>query len=116
MGRLIIASNRLPVKINKENGGFTLETSAGGLATGLKSYHKSNNSIWLGWPGLEVTLPAEQQQIAELLAVEHCAPIYLENELIENYYGGFSNDTIWPLFHYFFTCIYEMGEIVTIDW
>ncbi|MCJ7801816.1 MAG: trehalose-6-phosphate synthase, partial [Candidatus Marinimicrobia bacterium] len=101
MSRLIIASNRLPVKINNLEAEFTLETSAGGLATGLKSYHKSNNSIWLGWPGLEVSSIKEKQQISEMLAAEHCLPIYLENELIENFYDGFSNATLWPLFHYF---------------
>ncbi len=101
MSRLIIASNRLPLKINNLEAEFTLETSAGGLATGLKSYHKSNNSIWLGWPGVEVSSTKEKQQISKMLAAEHCLPIYLENELIENFYDGFSNATLWPLFHYF---------------
>ncbi|WP_246222911.1 hypothetical protein [Draconibacterium halophilum] len=52
MSRLIIASNRLPVMINRSADGMTITPSAGGLATGLKSYHKDSDSVWIGWPGL----------------------------------------------------------------
>lgn len=99
--RLIIASNRLPVKIHKDEEGFQLTSSAGGLATGLKSYHKGQDSVWIGWPGLEVDNAEEEQEVEGLLAIENCLPVYLESDLIENYYDGFSNATLWPLFHYF---------------
>jgi trehalose 6-phosphate synthase/phosphatase len=101
MDRLIIASNRLPVKIFNEAGVLKLEASAGGLATGLKSYHKGNNSVWLGWPGIGASTAIEKKEITKMLANEQCIPIFLEDELIENYYDGFSNATLWPLFHYF---------------
>lgn len=101
MDRLIIASNRLPVKISEVEGEFVVEPTAGGLATGLKSYHKSNNSLWIGWPGVNEGAPEEKKEITRLLAKEHCAPLFLDEELIENYYDGFSNATLWPLFHYF---------------
>lgn len=101
MDRLIIASNRLPVKINESDGNFVVESSAGGLATGLKSYHKSGNSLWIGWPGVDEKEPEKKKEITSLLAKEHCAPLFLDEELIENYYDGFSNATLWPLFHYF---------------
>ncbi|MFO7867713.1 MAG: hypothetical protein R6U95_00265 [Bacteroidales bacterium] len=52
MNRLIIASNRLPVHISENEDGLEVTPSAGGLATGLKSYHKRNNSIWIGWAGM----------------------------------------------------------------
>jgi trehalose 6-phosphate synthase/phosphatase len=78
-----------------------LTPSAGGLATGLKSYHQSNNSLWIGWPGIDVSSETEKNIITNLLEKDHCLPIYLESELIENYYDGFSNGTLWPLFHYF---------------
>jgi trehalose 6-phosphate synthase/phosphatase len=48
MSRLIIASNRLPVKIDKDENGMQVTPSSGGLATGLKSYHKGNDSVWIG--------------------------------------------------------------------
>jgi len=101
MNRLIIASNRLPVIITNLNGKLSTSSSAGGLATGLKSYHKSNNSIWIGWPGINTESDTEEKQITSLLASESYLPIYLDHELIENYYDGFSNTTLWPLFHYF---------------
>ncbi len=98
--RLIIASNRLPVKINGKPGEFLVESSAGGLATGLKSYHKRKNSVWIGWPGMDV----EEENKAEVKAVlegEHCLPLFLDADLIDKFYDGFSNATLWPLFHYF---------------
>jgi trehalose 6-phosphate synthase/phosphatase len=110
MSRLIIASNRLPVKIERSEDGFTSSVSAGGLATGLKSYHKANNSVWLGWPGIEAENEKEKKSIKELLEKEHCLPIYLDTKLIENFYDGFSNATLWPLFHYF-TEYAEFNEV-----
>ncbi len=101
MSRLIIASNRLPVQINKNENGLQVTSSAGGLATGLKSYHKGNDSLWIGWPGVIPETEKEQEEVKTLLAKEQCLPVFLTEELIENYYDGFSNATLWPLFHYF---------------
>jgi trehalose 6-phosphate synthase/phosphatase len=101
MKRLIIASNRLPVNIKKTDEGLDVHPSAGGLATGLKSYHRNNDSLWIGWPGIDADTKAEEKTITSLLKKEHCLPVFLEQNLIENYYDGFSNTTLWPLFHYF---------------
>lgn len=101
MSRLIIASNRLPIKIEKTDNQFVSTPSSGGLATGLKSYHKSNNSVWIGWPGVSPDSEQEQNEITDLLSKEQCLPVFLSQELIELYYDGFSNATLWPLFHYF---------------
>jgi len=101
MGRLIIASNRLPLKIDQTENGLKSTPSAGGLATGLKSYHKGNNSIWIGWPGIVPNSDTNEQEIIHLLEQEQCQPVFLSEELVENYYDGFSNSTLWPLFHYF---------------
>ncbi len=101
MSKLIIASNRLPVKIDKEENEIKVTPSAGGLATGLKSYHKGNESVWIGWPGVMPETKKEAETIVSLLEKEQCLPVYLEEELVSNYYDGFSNATLWPLFHYF---------------
>ena len=101
MSRLIIASNRLPVKIERENNNMELTPSEGGLATGLKSYHKNNNSVWIGWPGVIPESKAEEKTVTSLLKLEQCLPVFLTEELIANFYDGFSNATLWPLFHYF---------------
>lgn len=101
MSRLIIVSNRLPVNIQKEDNELIVTPSAGGLATGLKSYHKNNNSIWIGWSGIESNTDDEKELVTQLLNKEQCLPVFLNQNLIENYYDGFSNSTLWPLFHYF---------------
>ncbi len=101
MTRLIIASNRLPVKIDKNDDEMYITPSAGGLATGLKSYHKANNSVWIGWPGIIPESDEEAEKVTALVKKEQCLPVFLDEELISNYYDGFSNATLWPLFHYF---------------
>jgi len=101
MSRLIIASNRLPVSIEKSEKNLKLTPSAGGLATGLKSYHKGNDSVWIGWPGITPETKKEAAEITTLLDQEQCLPVFLSEEQIVNYYDGFSNATLWPLFHYF---------------
>lgn len=101
MSKLLIASNRLPVKLSKTEEGYHAEASEGGLATGLKSYHKNNNSLWIGWPGVGADTPSEEKEIGKELAKEQCLPVFLEDQLFEDYYEGFSNATLWPLYHYF---------------
>lgn len=103
MGKLIIVSNRLPVTVTRYKGNLAYQKSIGGLATGLKNYHKQNDSIWIGWPGIadEEISPQEKCSICGKLRALQCFPVYLTNSEIELYYNGFSNETIWPLFHYF---------------
>ncbi|WP_347840437.1 bifunctional alpha,alpha-trehalose-phosphate synthase (UDP-forming)/trehalose-phosphatase [uncultured Draconibacterium sp.] len=101
MSRLIIASNRLPVMIDRSEEGMTITPSAGGLATGLKSYHKGSDSVWIGWPGVMPKNKKEADEVSNLLKTEQCLPVFLNEDLITNYYDGFSNATLWPLFHYF---------------
>jgi trehalose 6-phosphate synthase/phosphatase len=103
MSRLLIVSNRLPVNISKEKGQFRVERSVGGLATGVGSVYKSQESLWIGWPGynVEKMQKEERQQIVDLLAQEKCYPVFLTSHEIKQYYGGFCNNIVWPLFHYF---------------
>ena len=101
MPRLIIISNRLPVSIVEKNGEFTLKPSAGGLATGLKSLATKHELIWVGWPGINVTQPESKGKITALLKEQGMYPVFIEKDKFVNYYNGFSNSTLWPLFHYF---------------
>ncbi len=103
MSRFLIISNRLPVKMNISDGNIDVTPSVGGLATGMLSVSKSFNSLWIGWSGLDRNeLTAKQQkQLNEVLKEEDCADVNLTPEDVELYYEGFSNKTIWPLFHYF---------------
>lgn len=100
--KTIIISNRLPVKITEINGDYILSPSEGGLATGLGSVYKQGNNIWIGWPGLEV--PEERQdEVRQKLAKLNLIPVFLSAEEINLYYEGFSNEVLWPVFHYLVT-------------
>ncbi len=102
MQRVLIISNRLPVSVEKRKRGLRFEPSIGGLATSLKSFYKSYNSIWIGWPGINLERIKEEEQVVEArLLSEGCHPVFLSQRDIEDYYHGFCNNTIWPLFHYY---------------
>ena len=98
--KTIIVSNRLPVKVLQDGEQFEFQPSEGGLATGLGSIYQQGNNVWIGWPGLE---PEEEQQpeIKRRLAELNLLPVFLTQEEINLYYEGFSNETLWPVFHYF---------------
>ena len=77
-----------------------LAPSEGGLATGLGSIYRNGNNVWIGWPGLVVPEQKDQDNIRQQLADMNLMPVYLEQEEINNFYEGFSNETLWPVFHY----------------
>lgn len=104
MSKIIFVSNRLPVTVKKTESDLQYSKSIGGLATGLKSYHEQGDSLWAGWPGISSNDLNEQDEKdidQELREEYNCLPIFLSEEEIEQYYHGFCNETIWPLFHYF---------------
>lgn len=103
MGKTIIISNRLPLQINITENNLEVSPSVGGLATGLKSFHEEGDSIWIGWTGLAAEeIPEDlQPEVMEKAKDQGCIPVALTSDEIENFYYGFSNRTIWPLFHYF---------------
>ncbi len=109
MGKTIIVSNRLPVKIQRnEQDELEYHTSAGGLATGLGSIYKEGDNLWIGWPGLVSDDSEERQEITQAIAKESMYPVFLTQEDIRDFYEGFSNETLWPNFHYFIQyAIYE---------
>ncbi len=104
MSNTIIISNRLPVTVLKNNGAVSYHKSIGGLSTGLKSVHDGSDSVWVGWPGLpEEDLTQQERDDAsdKLKNTYACCPVHLSAHEVEEYYHGFCNSTIWPLFHYF---------------
>jgi len=103
MRRLLIVSNRLPVSVEKRKGDLYYKPSVGGLATGLSSFYKSHDCVWVGWPGIatERILDTQNEVRDKLISDFSCYPVLLSQGNIEKYYRGYSNRTIWPLFHYF---------------
>ncbi|MFZ4861731.1 bifunctional alpha,alpha-trehalose-phosphate synthase (UDP-forming)/trehalose-phosphatase [Sphingobacterium sp. Mn56C] len=98
--RTIIISNRLPIRIERHNNDLICIPSEGGLATGLGSVYKLNGNVWVGWPGIVPNDEAEAEQITALLKPHNLVPIFLTEEEIQGYYEGFSNEILWPIFHY----------------
>lgn len=103
MKRLLIVSNRLPISVSRKNGELHLQRSVGGLATGVGSFYKSYESLWVGWPGMNVQKQQneEKDRIVDVLRKEQCHPVFLSPYDIRHYYDGFCNNTLWPLLHYF---------------
>lgn len=109
MGRMLIVSNRLPINAAKREGNLRFQPSVGGLATGLGSIYKSRPSMWIGWSGVpKERLGRQKKDFVAKLETENCYPVFLSKDDAEKFYHGFSNRTIWPLFHYFpFDTIYN---------
>ena len=103
--RIILVSNRLSVSVKRTGPGeFDFQPSIGGLATGLSSLRNDAGLIWVGWSGIpEDRLErGESRELRKRLMSEYGAhAVPLTAEQLKSYYHGFSNDTIWPLFHYF---------------
>jgi trehalose 6-phosphate synthase/phosphatase len=98
----LIISNRLPISVVKENENLYYHNSSGGLATAMSSLDDEDR-LWIGWPGIssdDIT-EAEKELITKELLKQACYPVFLSNDQVENFYEGYSNDTLWPLFHYF---------------
>ena len=94
-------SNRLPVSVKRTNGKLEFYPSVGGLATGLASYAESKNNKWVGWPGIanDDLTEKEREQIANELRKHNCYPVFLTQKQIKDFYEGYSNSVLWPLFH-----------------
>ena len=103
MAKNIIVSNRLPIRISKVENSFKFTATSGGLATGMKSVHEHENSLWVGWPGIGIDeiAPEAWVPLAKGLEENNYAPVLLDKEEVENFYYGLANKCLWPLFHYF---------------
>jgi len=103
MSRVLIVSNRLPITVRTGgDDGFVVERSSGGLATGLKSVHEGSHGLWIGWPGPRGGLSAEQRAaLDERFAELNVVPVDLSDEEVEQYYEGYCNGVLWPVFHSF---------------
>ena len=114
MSKTIIISNRLPVQLQIGNGSIKAIPSVGGLATGMKSVHSGGDSLWIGWSGLtDEEIPEELiPKIDKALAKHGSSKLNLSEAEVNGFYFGFSNRTIWPLFHYFM----EYAEFELDNW
>lgn len=98
--RLLVVANRLPVSaVRRGEDSWSLEISAGGLVTALLGV-KEFEAKWIGWAGVNVPDEAGQKALTEALAEKRCIPVFLDEEIVHQYYNGYCNNILWPLFHY----------------
>ena len=92
---LVIVANRLPVdRVELADGSRSWRRSPGGLVTALEPVLRANDGVWIGWPGgTEQHLDPLEDDGMRLL------PVSMTPAEIVGHYEGFSNGTIWPLYH-----------------
>jgi trehalose 6-phosphate synthase len=92
---LVIAANRLPVdRVEDADGEVSWRTSPGGLVTAMESVMKDRDGAWVGWAGEAGDAPAPFVENGMYLR-----PVPLSEDEVAHYYEGFSNDTLWPIYH-----------------
>jgi trehalose 6-phosphate synthase/phosphatase len=103
-GSLVVVSNRLPFTAVQSEGEVRFKRSPGGLVAALDPALSRRGGVWIGWPGVETE---EAASSAEMLSPSprssrvRYRSVALSRREVSLYYGGFSNRTLWPLFHYF---------------
>jgi trehalose 6-phosphate synthase len=91
----VVVANRLPVdRLTGPDGGTEWRRSPGGLVTALEPIMQKRDGAWVGWSGDACTEdePFESDGI-------HLYPVPLSEDEVARYYEGFSNATLWPLYH-----------------
>jgi trehalose 6-phosphate synthase len=92
---LVIAANRLPVdRVVDAEGRESWRTSPGGLVTAMESVMRGRDGAWVGWAGESGEAPQPFTEDGMYLR-----PVALSEDDVAHYYEGFSNDTLWPIYH-----------------
>ncbi|KAB2081846.1 hypothetical protein ES319_A05G158800v1 [Gossypium barbadense] len=98
--RLLVVANRLPVSaVRRGVDSWHLEISVGGLVSALLGV-KEFETRWIGWAGVNVPDEIGQRALIKALAEKRCIPVFLDEEIVHQYYNGYCNNILWPLFHY----------------
>ena len=100
--RLVVVSNRLPFAFKRDSqGAWRAEPGGGGLVTALLPILRNRGGMWIGWPGAT----GERAELEGALAEAGASAGYsfgavdLTPDEVRDFYLGFSNEIIWPLFH-----------------
>lgn len=98
--KLVVVSNRLPIYIERTSGEYQVSASSGGLVTALDSVLRKYSGVWIGYAGEDTD--DQVLRLIELASLDHPSrmeAVPLSSEEIANFYFGFCNEIIWPLFH-----------------
>ena len=92
----VVVANRLPVDLETHaDGTREWKASPGGLVTALSPVLEEHQGCWVGWPGVADAAPEPFTTDNGVLL----HPVRLTQEDFEAFYEGFSNATLWPLYH-----------------
>lgn len=91
----VVVANRLPIDMEKlPDGSISWKRSPGGLVTALEPLLRRRRGAWIGWAGI----PDSPEDPIEEDGLQ-LYPVALSAEDVADYYEGFSNATLWPLYH-----------------
>jgi trehalose 6-phosphate synthase/phosphatase len=101
--RLIVVSNRLPLTLRMIEDRWTTERSSGGLASAMDPILRNKDGIWIGWAGTSEGNNDEVRKsvLEDWAQNEQCFAVDLPQEIATGFYEGYSNQTLWPVFHNF---------------
>jgi trehalose 6-phosphate synthase len=92
---LVVVANRLPVdRVDSPDGSSSWRQAPGGLVTALRPVMQRANGAWIGWSG---STDGDQREFDH--ANMHLVPVVLSATEVDQFYEGFSNATVWPLYH-----------------
>ena len=100
MNRLIVVSNRLPFALDSAGEDlWTVTPAVGGLVSAVEPVLRERGGTWIGWPGTAGKIPNEPLAKATRDAGYNVVPVALSETERDEFYYGYSNEVIWPLFH-----------------
>jgi alpha,alpha-trehalose-phosphate synthase [UDP-forming] len=100
MSRLIVVSNRLPFALDSTGEDlWTVTPATGGLVSAIEPVLRERGGVWIGWPGIAGEIPQEPFAKATRNAGYKIVPVALSESERNEFYYGYSNEVIWPLFH-----------------
>src|SRR5438046_9607670 len=100
MNRLIVVSNRLPFALDSTGEDLWTVTPAGaGLVSAIEAVLRERGETWIGGPGIAGKIPQEPLTKATRNAGYQVVPVALSENERDEFYYGYSNEVIWPLFH-----------------
>lgn len=91
---LVVVANRLPVQRSTAQGGEGWRPSPGGLVSALTSVLQNRNGLWIGWSG-----SSERQETPANYEGIRLKAVDISSDEFDDFYLGFSNATLWPLYH-----------------
>ncbi len=91
---MVVIANRLPVRRVRRGNKNVWEPSPGGLVTAMRPILTESGGCWVGWAGMARS-PGKSFDVDGMEVRD--VPISAAEQ--ENFYEGFCNATLWPLYH-----------------